>query len=311
MIKLALKLIIFLLPLAVLIGIAEYKARFIQSDYGRKVMIAEQNIEKAEIIFLGASHTYYGIKAQMFDVPSLNLAFISQDLYYDNRILSKYLPRAKNLKLAIISVSYPSLEGETESSIESWRCSFYNHFWGIPRRSQKFILSDYSALALFGVETSRNYLLKNHLPQLEEIDNSGSPIGLRPVNPTLMQKADKNIERHQKNMKKEMIAYNLEYLTDMIEKLQTANVKVIIITPPCFHNYYEKMNSNDYAVMQDNVKSLSEKYNVEYYNYLKDSRFNENDFTDSDHLNTQGSEKLTLIVKDAIRNPESKTLSLF
>ncbi len=43
-----------------------------------------------------------------------------------------------------------------------------------------------------------------------------------------------------------------------------------------------------------------QKYNLGYYNYLKDDRFSAEDFFDSDHLNTRGAEKFSRLLRDEI-----------
>ena len=49
------------------------------------------------------------------------------------------------------------------------------------------------------------------------------------------------------------------------------------------------------------IKRIEDKFdNVNYYNFLKDNRFESNDFFDADHLSDQGAKKLTLILQDIV-----------
>lgn len=52
--------------------------------------------------------------------------------------------------------------------------------------------------------------------------------------------------------------------------------------------------------MQNEIRALTERHGLEYYNYLKDERFGVEDFQDGDHLNTKGAEKFSLILKDEV-----------
>lgn len=300
--KFILKLSIFLLPFFILTVMTEYKARSIPSDYSKKRLIADTKIESVDTIILGASHAYYGINTTMLDSPSLNLAYISQDIYYDNQILLNYLPSARKLKKVIISLSYPSLEGNIENSVESWRTSYYKQFWQIPARSLLPKLSDYSFLALFGVQASREYLIESKLPKTELLDDFGNPTNPRLTNAELKQSADKTINYHESAMRSDSITTNTKYLTEIIEALHRRQVKIIIITTPCLPNYYENINAQKYSEMQNIIKEFAQRYDIKYYNYLHNKSFNEDDFYDADHLNTQGSEKFTRILMQDITN---------
>ena len=293
-----LKLTVFLLPLLLLTALAEQRLERLPNDYQRKKLIAENKVESAETIVLGTSHTCYGINTELFDEPALNLAYPAQDLYYDHQILFKYLPRAKHLKRVVISVSYPSFEAELQNSNASWRSSYYQRFWQISSDSAFPRASDYSSITLLGVETSRNYLLFGIAPPTGEIDDSGNCAGQRLPDPNFALKPNNVIEQHQSAMRSDSIPKNLKYLTEIIEALQARNVAVVIVTTPCFHTYYDNINQEKYVTMQNLLKPLIEKYDLRYFNYFKDRRFDENDFADVDHLNAPGARKLTQILKD-------------
>jgi hypothetical protein len=60
------------------------------------------------------------------------------------------------------------------------------------------------------------------------------------------------------------------------------------------------MNAKRYLRMQNEIKYLSQKYDLEYYNYLRDKRFTAEDFFNSNHLSTKGAEKFSRILKDEV-----------
>ena len=69
---------------------------------------------------------------------------------------------------------------------------------------------------------------------------------------------------------------------------------------PTDHTYYENINVTGYQRMQETIRQISEKYGVTYFNYLRDDRFTQEDFIDSDHLNGRGAEKFTRILDEDI-----------
>jgi hypothetical protein len=52
--------------------------------------------------------------------------------------------------------------------------------------------------------------------------------------------------------------------------------------------------------MHSTIDSLKQQYHIEYYDYLKDTRFVADDFWDGDHLSDVGAEKFTKILKGDI-----------
>ena len=49
-------------------------------------------------------------------------------------------------------------------------------------------------------------------------------------------------------------------------------------------------------ITEQKLEEIQKKYGIEYYNYLKHSRFVKEDFKDNDHLNPKGAEKFSKIV---------------
>ena len=67
----------------------ELLIRNIPNDYKLKKSYLDENSNKIENIFLGSSHTYYGIRPEIIIGNSFNASHISQGIYCDYRILKK------------------------------------------------------------------------------------------------------------------------------------------------------------------------------------------------------------------------------
>ena len=299
----AIKLFIFFLPVLLLLAFVEYKARqsSVPNNYTAKRAIVEKNITTTQVFVSGSSHAYYGILAKRLGVPAINLAYFSQDVYYDTRILLRYLPQAAEAKLVIVPISYFTLEYKLEQNLESSnRVNFYTKLWEIPPEKNKFDLAQYSSIALFGFQPARNFALFGVMPKSEEIDETGSYVSKSISNLTNIKNAKAGIDEKHRTMKAESISQNVQYLSELFEALRAKNISVVMLTTPCFRTYYEALDTERYARMQDEIRQLSEKYGIEYKNYLTDERFVTEDFQDSSHLSTKGAEKFTDIIKDEI-----------
>lgn len=278
----------------------DYKARLIPSNYAIKRAALENNVETAQIFITGSSHAYYGIKPDLLGNPAVSIAYVGQDIYYDTHILSKYLSDAKSAKLIIITVSYPSFEYRMQDSIWKNHISFYRKFWNIQPQHNTFELADYSTIALFGVQRSRDFLLTGKVSELDSVDKYGGNDNLRLTDSYSVRNGRTAVKRQEAEINKKYITQNVEYLDGLLNALKQSNVRAVFITTPCFHTYYENLNAERYLRMQNEIQLLSKKYNVEYGNYLKDDRFTAEDFFDADHLNTTGARKFSVILREEV-----------
>ena len=93
----------------------------------------------------------------------------------------------------------------------------------------------------------------------------------------------------------------IEELEALLENLTNTNIKVFFVqipTSPTMYSYIDKK----LLIENDNIlKNLCEKYpNVKSINMLNDVRFLDNDFRDSDHLNSKGAIKFSRILNNNI-----------
>ena len=65
--------------------------------------------ENIKALFLGSSHTYYGINPEYFSRNSFNMSQMSQSLDLDYKILEKFEGRLSNIEYIILPISYFSL----------------------------------------------------------------------------------------------------------------------------------------------------------------------------------------------------------
>jgi hypothetical protein len=296
MLRFVLKLTIFLSPILLMLGVIEHKLAGIRTGYEVKRAYLERGIADARVIVTGSSHTYVGVKPDLLGVPTFNMAFPSQDIYYDTKIMLKYLPQAKNAELVVVAVSYFSFEYRMENSIEPWRTSFYYRFWGIPTSSGKHKIGDFSSIALYGIKPTRD-LVWSGFPDASEYQMDESGGNTRLMKPDLSAVMDTRVTLP---VNINNIPINTRYLEELLDALKARGIQAVFITTPCFRSYYDNMNREVYGRMQDQVGVLSQKYSLKYYNYLKDLRFTVEDFYDNQHLSIRGAEKFSQILRDEV-----------
>jgi hypothetical protein len=318
--KFIVKSLIFIMPFGLIPLFVEYKLGQVPNSYNVKKRLLERHAPEIQAIVMGSSHAYVGIDPKALGCRAFNLANTSQTLYYDSQLLSKYLDRMTSLRLAIITLSYFSLEFRLTDSPEQWRSHFYYYHYGIRNETSNWPLLDlrnYSLIALYGInETRRISNLGYRVNFAEQVDENGwfkSPDDVQTLEASEAS-AQRNIGFHHGFMKPKYIAENLFALQTMIRNLQARKVAVVFVTIPVFHTYAERMSAEKYQTMQEQIERLCQTYGIEYFNYSFDPRFTIEDFQNADHLNLTGAEKFSAIIKgdfvDRYVNPSSAGVGL-
>ena len=116
----------FVLPLLIAAIPVEYMIRQVPNPYKYKYEWMQKNAEDVEILVLGSSHTFYGIRPEFFDGKAFSLANVSQGPKQDLYLLEYWANRYRNLKMVICPISFSSWCGRgLEYGSESYRCRYY------------------------------------------------------------------------------------------------------------------------------------------------------------------------------------------
>jgi hypothetical protein len=301
MIKFIKTSIAFTLPLFLGCLIMEGMLRHIPSDYELKQKYLEKNAASIETLVLGNSHTFYGVNPEFITTKSYNLAFLSQPLDYDWKLLNKYEGSFKNLKTVIIPISYFSLFSKLEYGSEAWRQKDYYRFFdlksSIPFKYRFEVTSlkmkaNLSRIASYYINKKRP-IISNNLG----MGSSKMKLGLN-FKKEGITAANRHTVSKFKNLKG-----NIEIVNNIISYASSHNLKVIFITTPTTPYYYNNLDLVQLNIMKNTFHSLDTiNEHVKYYDFLKDQRFSQSDFRDSHHLNIKGAEKFTKLLNNLITN---------
>ena len=307
--KFILKTIFFLLPIFVLAVIMEISLRTIPNDYKQKRDYMDSHSNEIEVLILGSSHSLYGINPRYFSQKTYNMAYVSQSLDLDYKILEKYHNRFKNLKTIIVDISYFSLYATLETEAESWRAKNYNIYYDIPtsKATNNFeVLTNkldinYSRMKLYYIKR-----IKNDKAFIDSIFTAKMYNGWIPLKPA---KTFDNLEgiaaakRHTYDITQKSKVEIHDELTNILGKIvdwsKQKNVKVVFVTTPTYKTYYDRINStqwdNTHKIIEDICRKNS---NCQYINLLKNEEnlFTEKDFSDADHLSEKGAEKMSKLI---------------
>ena len=261
------RLIIFLIPILILFILLEYAIRQIPNTYKYKNEWMSQHADSLNTLILGNSHCMSGVNPLYLTNSAFNFANSSQDLERDYFVLTKYENMYNNLKCVILSFSYCTLQDKMDNTDKS-RLKYYGIYMGYEKYK-------------YSVEITSSITYEKIKDYLKEGTSQYSPLGFR-VNKfskdNLEVSGIKAAKRHTLNNRKDLDD-NLKYLHKIIQFCEDKQIQLILVTTPTWHSYYEHLDKHQLDQLLSTAKELDNNHeNVFYFNFLKDDRFNDNDF---------------------------------
>ena len=294
--KFIVRLLYFLSPIFVGWMLIEAMYRFVPNNYTAKYEGLQTN-KQAEVFILGNSHSFYGLYPELMSKKVYNASNISQPLICDKLIFEKYILNNTNAKAIVLTVDNFSFNEGIDDAELSWRRYFYQDCMHVDIPETSIADPKLYSLALaprFNITTEsiKLYIDKGTLAQCNA-SGAGRNEGVNPEfnNETM---AKKIVGKHA--MADGEMKPNIKILEDLITAAAKKNIKVLIVTMPVT-SYYAGFVDKNKIKKVSNICEQMEKYpNVTYLDLFTDSRFNNNDFYDTDHLNDTGAQKCTAIV---------------
>ncbi|MBI5403578.1 MAG: hypothetical protein HY959_09255 [Ignavibacteriae bacterium] len=311
-IKLYKKLLIIIIPVIVLILFFEVRARGLENGFTLKKKVIENKISDINILILGSSHGYFSINPDILNHNSVNLAYYSQDLYYDNLLFEKYKNNLKNLKCIIVSVSYFSLWYDLNEAHEKWRKYFYKEYFNLPARSS-YSLSDYTDIKTYSfafLYRIENTLLGMINPKMFSFGTKMNSLGWNTdTTGNVLDSTEATILRGKERVEftntlviRKNFESNISILGNFAKYLKENNIKLVFVTTPVSFAYAKYIDKNIYIEFTEKAGSFADGKDVFYLNYFYDKRFCMTDYYDYDHLKGSGANLFSRILKDTLEN---------
>lgn len=265
-----------------------------------------------EAIVVGSSHAEMGFAVPELQQTTYNMAFTSQDLWYDCAIATQLLDRLPHLKLVIFTISdFTFRHASCDKDGEKWRESLYFHSWNIPSRVKEADSKRYSRLVLANAGEDLA-VLKAKAALRDEPKRGWRPKTLEHFS---FESGKIAATRHSGNFPPARVEENTNILLTTIHKLQKAGVECVLVSTPKHQTYRANLPESQRQQTLDIIQLVCRRSGVCCYNYSEDSRFDEKYFFDGDHLNELGAVAFTRILNSDLRQrrcsalpPREKTL---
>tara|TARA_B110000503_G_C7141898_1_gene411207 strand:- start:241 stop:1149 length:909 start_codon:yes stop_codon:yes gene_type:complete len=292
------KTILFLLPLVIIIITMETLLRSIPNDYNFKNNFLLNNSNNVTKLFLGSSHTYYGINPDFISGNSFNASHISQTINLDYEIIKKYDNNWNELKYIIIPIDYFTLFSRLSNGIEYWRIKNYNLYYDM-NLSNSF--SDNSELLSVSLKSNLRRIISFYFLNKTSITCSKLGFGNNYKKSNDLIKTGKTAALRHTKKDLSKLSESLKILKEIIDFASRNNIEIIFYTSPAFNTYVSNLDKNQLNLTINTITELAKNNNnCNYFNLLEDSNFHSSDFRDADHLNPEGAKKLSLRIDELI-----------
>ena len=295
-----------LVPVVLILGIGEYLVRQVPNPYKYKEEWMEKHHGEVEVLIMGASHSFYGVKPDLLGDKAFNLANNAQFFEYDYYLLNKF--DCPNLKMIVLNFSYPTFfTGRLEDTPEWYRAINYKIYMDYPEHSDFSRYNfEFTNMDVFRAKLSKYF----NPPEDVGFDKYGMGTAYK-----LSDKDTANWNEGSaaaaanahtvKDWDWEIAMRNLKVKCDMLDEVvsmcQKRDIQLVLITIPCWVDYVNRLDEHQLSVVYEQLFDYSKRRNVVYLNYLNDDRFTSDDFYDSNHLSDIGAVKFTKILKDDIQ----------
>ncbi len=296
----------FFLPILIVAIPVEFLLRRVPNPYKFKYEWMQKNAEDVEMLILGSSHTFSAIRPEFLEGKAFSLANVSQGLKIDLFLLEYWADRYKNLKTVICPISYSTLfDRGLEIGGESYRCRYYKIYMDCDLFPGIWLRN----LELSDMRTAKGKITKLVFPNA---DPGYDEYGWGNTNKLSEKKMGKwndgteaaaAVKRHTyKNWS--YVNQNYALMKEMADFCKKRKIQLVLITTPCWRSYYDHVNEEQLKKMYELIHNIQKEYNLPYFDYLKDPRFEADDFYDSNHLSDIGAIKFTKILDEDIKSIE-------
>ena len=301
------QLMVFLLPLALLFAVVEFKLSQFADMYAVRANALRKVAPNVEILVVGHSHAMRGIDPSGLPLPSFNLGFPGQSAILDAKITEEVFRCAPRLRLVIATVGYASLRYRLTDSPSRARNTLYFRAFHLNEEGEASRLFDperYSLFLVYGPWVSRHILLGTAVPE----DPTASQNGWQPSDSTIVGDLGEHAASEravQVNMltQRNVIAENMLALRQLLAGASKRGIRVVFVATPIYSTLRTRLTNARWKADEARIEAIATACGATFHDFMADVRFDAADFENADHLNARGAKKFTRILAAEVVSP--------
>ena len=296
---------ILMLPIILAWMSLEIFYRKVPNNYTYKNELIKTASDSVEVVIFGDSHTFYGLNPKYFSNSTINMANVSQTIYFDNLLIDTYITKLKSLKFVVIPIEYTTFSQADNTQEDYWRKYFYASQMDLVVPNIKWYDPKQYGLALTQKLGKTGTYIKTFFENktLVGCDKKGWGNTYTSVVDSLeLERLSKLISRKHDDNSMDF-SKNIQRINAIIQQCEANDIQVILVNMPVSQPYLSLLNQEEVTAISKISRDLGQKYkHVTHINLLYDKRFSRLDFHDADHLNINGAEKCSRIINSMIEN---------
>lgn len=236
-----------------------------------------------EVLLLGNSHIQALGEPMINGAESFNFGVGGQDIHHMHMILEHILLKMnkKHLKQVIIGLDYDLLGYSYKSANTMWLDRLYYPVTGK--------LGDNSFGAIMMAKS--NFFRANR--DFSKLTKVSQTIKNQDLNYLDFSPCDKRAEEHSETkFDKSEINKNVKLLESIYSLCKNQNIRLTLINLPKANCYYKFYNKDLVYSAQNILRNFSKNKDLVFYDFWDSDKFNDEMFSDNDHLNNLGVKRI-------------------
>lgn len=293
------------------IDFEEYMKNFFDLEFYRNYFNFMEKKDSIKGIITGLSYFETGIDENKLKIPFVNLALSSQDLFYDFSML-KYaideLENTENIEYVILGISNYSFRYDLSKTQNPNTKEKPRVYYPILRKLHNYknkyeVINEYTRFEeVFRILFKDKYVESIYRYWEKQFDDVWyNMVNIKFDSNSLNgEKKEREIylaERWNKTYP-DTVKENIGIFREMLEYLNSKNIKVIVVTNPTTNFYKNYFPQNCRKEFLDIISNFNEEFDYTFIDAYEKICFNDENFYDSSHLNILGMEKFTQIINE-------------
>lgn len=290
---------LFLLPVVIVLALAEAYMRHLPNAYRYKAEWMNVNAERVSVLILGNSHGFFDLRPSVMGDSVFNLCNVSQRAEQDYCLLMRYADECKHLRTVFLVADNSNLFDVPLEEEEPYRATYYQLYMDI---------GSHSCLSRYGFELSHISACREKVLSVWRRDHHtmgcdslgwGTDYRLSDREPDVM--SPKRVKMHQCKDWTEA-QRNAGYVKQIACWCKENGVQLVLLQTPVVPAYSKRVPQDQLSFVSRLHENCRHDYGALLADFSNDDRFVDIDFFDSDHLSDVGADKFSALLVEWYRN---------
>lgn len=283
-------IILFSSVIVVLGGIMEYMLRRPNNMYKFKKELIETKAQQIKTMIIGSSVVNHGLAPQYMAPGTYNLAVSGEWMRFNQILLERYIGQLTGLKYIIWGQCYHGLWMDDTADFSEKSVVNHKLYMNIQAANDWGHNSELISLRAIAFRKWSKYYLKHQ--ETMECDSLGLDYHFdsNRINPAWIKDIPGLVFKqtnYMKNDRTNLYQQNLNRIREVAILCQKKGVHLFLVIPPVYKDFKKLANLKQLEMIEIGFRSITNEFaHVHFLNYFADERFNQKDFYDGNHLNS-------------------------